>query len=242
MRAPISATDAARRRSASRISGRRRIRSTGRSGRRACRQTRYRARPLQTAGNVFGVFADQNGDRVGVGGDLRLEGLDVGLKRLDLTLGKQHVEFIGQPAIEAGLRQIENLPRRLDVAVENLQPVLPRAKIEIETGDVGRDHHIDPVARLLQRLGGIDLRLDAACAILPKISISHSASRPPTPEIFFRPAIVVTVAQALRDPALGFVGAGAGAAADPAIELRHRLPRRPRSVAAAPAAGDRAQS
>ena len=117
---------------------------------------------MQTAGHVFRIFADQNGDRVSVGGDLCLERLDVRLQGFDLTLGEQHVQFIGQPAIEAGLREVKHLPRGFDVAVEDLQTVLARAKIEIKTADVGRHHHIDPVTRLLQRLGGIDLRLDTA--------------------------------------------------------------------------------
>src|SRR5579862_7044032 len=87
-------------------------------------QARNRSWPLQTAGNVFRIFADKNGDGVGAGGNLRLERFDVGLQGFDLALGEQHVEFVGQAAIETGLCEVEDFSRRLDVAVEDLQPVL----------------------------------------------------------------------------------------------------------------------
>ena len=56
-----------------------------------------------------------------IGRNQRLERLDVRLQRRDLALRERYVQLVGQAAIEAGLGQIEHLPRGLDVAIENLQ-------------------------------------------------------------------------------------------------------------------------
>ena len=177
---------------------------------------------MQAAGHVFRIFADQNGDRVSVGGDLCLERFDVRLQGFDLTLGKQHIQFIGQPTVKAGLREIKHLPRRFDVAVEDLQTVLARAKVEIKAGDVGCYHHIDPVARFLQCLGRVDLRLDAACNLAENVDFPLGIEAADAADLL-QARVVVAGAPGWRPPPPGFVGARAGAAADTAIDLRKLL-------------------
>ena len=160
--APTSATAAARYRSASRISGRRRSRSTGSPTGARAGSRGTAAGPPQVARQRLRVFSHQHGDRVAAGRDQRLERCDVGLQRCDLTLGERHVQFVGQPAIQAGLGQIEHLARGLDIAIENLKAILPGPQVKVQTSDIGGDYNINPVARLLERFGGIGLRLDAA--------------------------------------------------------------------------------
>ena len=143
----------------------------GKPDRRPGRQPRDRTGAPQVAGDRFRIFSHQNGDRVTVGRDQRLERLDVRLQRLNLTLREQHIQFVGQAAIEAGLGQIEHLSRGLDVAIENLKALLAGPQIEVQTGDVGGDHDIDPVARLLERFGGIDLRLETARDLAENIDL-----------------------------------------------------------------------
>ena len=141
------------------------------SDRRAGRQPRDRGGPPQVATERLRIFAHQHGDRVAVRCDQRLEGLDVGFQCCDLALGQRHVQFVGQPAIEAGLGQIEHLARGLDLAIENLKAILPGPQIKVQTGDVGGDHDVDPVARFLECLRGIGLRLDAACDLAEHVDL-----------------------------------------------------------------------
>ena len=144
------------------MSGRRRSRSTGsptgaRAGSRGIAPGRRRSRA-----SALRIFSDQNGDRIAVGGNQRLERLDIRLQRRNLALRERHIQFVGQAAIEASLGQIEHLARGLDVAIENRKALLAGPQIEVQAGDVGGNHNINPVTRLLERLGGIDLRLDTA--------------------------------------------------------------------------------
>ena len=137
-------------------------------------------------------------------------------------MAERHVQFVGQPAIEAGLGQIENLARGLDLAIENLKTILPGPQIKVQTGDVGGDHDIDPVARLLERFGGIGLRLDAARDLAEHVDLPLGVETA-DPVDALETCAVVCRPQRLRRPALGFVGPGADATARRAIDLGQRL-------------------
>ena len=193
----------------------------GKPERRPGRQPRDRSRAPQVAGDRLRIFSHQNSDRVAVGRDQCLERLDVCLQRLNLTPREQHIKFVGQAAIQASLGQIEHLTRGLDVAIKNLKALLAGPQIEIQTGDVGGDHDIDPVARLLERFGGIDLRFETARDLAENVDLPFGVETA-DPVDAFEIGSVVPGRQRLRGPALGLVLPGAGAAPDPAIDLRER--------------------
>src|SRR4029077_1805116 len=134
----------------------------GKPNRRPGRQLRNRTASPQFPGDRLRIFSDQNGDRIAVGRDQRLQGLDICAQSLDLAFCKQHIQFVGEPAIQPGLGEIENFARGFNVAVKDLKALLPRPQIEVQSGDVCGDYDINPIASLQERLGGIDLRLETS--------------------------------------------------------------------------------
>ncbi len=185
------------------------------------RKPRDCAAPAQVTGKGLGILSDQHGDGVAVRCDQCLERLNVRLERCHLALCQRHVQLVGQAAIKPGLGQVQHLPTGFDVTVENLKALLTRPQIEIETGDVGGDHHINPVARFLESFGGVDLRLEASRYPAENIDLPFGVQTPDLGNLL-QARVVGAVAEGLRSPALGLVGSGANAAACGTIDLRQR--------------------
>ena len=73
----------------------------------------------------------------------------LGLQGPQFPFREADVEFIGKSAIQPGLREVERRPRRIDILAENHQLLLLRAHVEVSARHIGRDRHINPVARVL---------------------------------------------------------------------------------------------
>ncbi len=72
------------------------------------RQPWDRTRSSQFPIDGLRILSDQDGDGIAVGRYQRLERFDVCLQRLDLAFCKQRVQFVGEPAIQPGLGEIEH--------------------------------------------------------------------------------------------------------------------------------------
>ena len=150
-----------------------------RTGRNSPRQGRNGAGLRQFARKVLRVLPQQHRDRMAARVDSRFERRHLGLECRQLPSSQRDVQFVGEPAVEEGLRELLTVLGDDDVLLEDGEARLFGAHIEIVPGDVGRDHHHHPIPRGLEGLDVVGLRLNRAADLAEKIEvpIRHESAR-----------------------------------------------------------------
>src|ERR1700722_6492541 len=150
-----------------------------RTGRNSPRQGRNGAGLRQFLGEVLRVLPQQHRDRMTARVDSRYERRHLSLECRQLPPGERNVQFVGEPAVEEGLRELLTVLGGDDVLLEDGEAGLFGAHIEIVPGDVGGDDHHHPIPRGLESLGVVGLRLNRAADLAEKIEvpIRHESAR-----------------------------------------------------------------
>src|SRR4029077_2482559 len=92
----------------------------------------------------------------------------------------------------------------------------------VQSGDVCGDYDINPIARLQERLGGIDLRLETSRDLAENVDLPFGIETADLADLL-QALSVSSVPQRLRSPPPGFIGAGAHTASRRTIHVGQRL-------------------
>ncbi len=212
---PMRAFSAARRRSASRMSGRRRKRSTGTPVTSVSGGAGRSRRGFQFVVEGGGRLAEQDRESSLQVADVFFEGCDGGAFGGDLAAGERHIQFVGHAAVEALLNDIEGLLGDDDILFGDGEAELGGSHVDVDAGHIGNkgestSFRTSAAAWLSACAASISRR---NC---PNRSISQPASKPTTWVISLSPVVLVADS-AGGDTALSWSWS-------PCHALRHRLP------------------